>query len=129
MELFLDCSPARRPQCDNAIKWSEDYAREQLGTNMFFGVRKKAQKIDKIIEALTDYESVRTHERQIRHDEAKKIGLKVILLEDDDKLQDIVLTIHHCFMHTLSNTPAFKIIENHNGAAFVKQQIQVAIPG
>lgn len=92
-------------------------------------MRNKAKKIDKIIAALTDYESVRTHERQIRHDEAKKIGLKVILLEDDDKLQDIVLTVHHCFMHTLSNTPAFKIIENHNGAAFVKQQIHVPMPG
>jgi polysaccharide deacetylase 2 family uncharacterized protein YibQ len=27
-------------------------------------------------------------------------------------------------MNALMNTPAFKIIENHNGAAFVKQQQQ-----
>ena len=51
------------------------------------------------------------------------MGLKVSLIEDDQNLQDVVLTVHHCFMHTLMNTPSFKIIENHKGSAFVKQQV------
>lgn len=94
---------------------------------MFYREKSKSKTtIDGIISALTDYDSVKTHERQINYQEARKIGLKVELLEDDQKLQDLVLTVHHCYMHTLSNTAAFKIIENHNGAAFVKQQ---AMPG
>jgi hypothetical protein len=48
------------------------------------------------------------------------MGLKIFDLEDDGRLQDAVLTVHHAFMVTLSNTPAAKIVENHNGAAFVK---------
>jgi hypothetical protein len=30
-------------------------------------------------------------------------------------------------MNALMNTPAFKIIENHNGAAFIKQQQHVVV--
>ena len=40
-------------------------------------------------------------------------------LEDDSALQDLVLTVHHAYMHTFSTTPAIKIIENHNGKAMV----------
>ena len=123
--ILSQYTPAFLGQCKNALKWSEDYAREQLASNMFHGVRKKNDKIYQVIAALTDYDSVRTHERQIRYDEARNIGLKVNLLEDDQEIQDLVLTVHHCFMHTLSNTAAFKIIENHLGAAFVKQQLQI----
>jgi hypothetical protein len=38
------------------------------------------------------------------------------------ELQDLVLTVHHCYMLTLSNTLALKLIENHLGRATVKQQ-------
>jgi len=115
-------TPTFLGHCKNAIDWSEEFARQQLGSNMFFGDREKKGKIDTIITALTDYDSVKTHERQINHEEARRIGLKIKLLEDDQGLQDLVLTVHHCYTHTLSNTAAFKIIENHNGAAFIKQQ-------
>ena len=53
------------------------------------------------------------------------MGLNVIALEDDPSLQDLVLTIHHCYMHTLANTGAFKIIENQDGKAMVRQQLSV----
>jgi len=120
-------TPTFLGHCENAIEWSEHFTREQLSTNMFFGGRNKDKKIDNIIKYLTEYEEVKTHDRQIRHDEAKKIGLKIKLLEEDDELQDLILTVHHCYTHTLSNTNAFKIIENHLGAAFVKQQAQARV--
>jgi hypothetical protein len=40
-------------------------------------------------------------------------------LEDDPKLQDLVLTIHHSYMHTFASSAAIKIIENQNGNAIV----------
>ncbi len=48
------------------------------------------------------------------------MGLDVSLIEDDQDLQELVLTVHHCFIHTLTNTMAGKIIENHLGNAVVK---------
>lgn len=111
--------------CENAIKWSEAFTRAQLSGNMFKGRKNAKASIDQIMRALTEYDEVKLHERQIGYQEAREIGLKIGLLEDNQELQDLVLTVHHCFVHTLSNTTAFKIIENQEGSAFVKHQ-QVA---
>jgi hypothetical protein len=48
------------------------------------------------------------------------MGLRMERLEQDQELQALFLTVHHCYMHSIMNTPAFKMIENHNGIAFVK---------
>jgi hypothetical protein len=47
-------------------------------------------------------------------------GLKVEMLEDKQSLQDAVLSLHHACMLTMSQTGAFKIIENQKGAAFIQ---------
>ena len=56
------------------------------------------------------------------------IGLKIEKLEDDQTLQDLVLSVHHSCMHTLSNTPSIKIIENQNGIAFIQIAQMMPIP-
>ena len=48
------------------------------------------------------------------------MGLNVSSLESDHELQDAALSLHHACMLTFSETPAIKIIENHNGVAFIK---------
>ena len=80
------------------------------------------QKAKAIVRKLSSSTRNRTHNRHIHFDECQQIGLDVELIENDQELQELVLTVHHCFMHTLMNTDAFKIIENHLGAAFVKRQ-------
>ncbi len=119
--ILAQYTPTFIGACENAIKWSEEFARIQLADNMFVNDRSKKAKIDRVINALTAYDEVKLHERQIGYREARAIGLKIHLLEDHQQLQDAVITAHHCFVHTLSNTSAFKIIENNSGAAFVKQ--------
>lgn len=123
--ILSQYTPTFLGNCQNAINWSEKFARSQLADNMFWRKRGAAAKIDRIIAALTEYDEVQLHERQIGYHEARDIGLNIQLLEDDQELQDLVLTVHHCYVHTLSNTSAFKIIENHQGAAFMKQQATV----
>lgn len=59
------------------------------------------------------------HSRHISDEKAKELGFKISNLEDNDAFQDAVLSIHHCYMHTFSNSSAVKIIENHNGIATV----------
>jgi hypothetical protein len=41
--------------------------------------------------------------------------------------QDLVLSIHHCYMNSLMNTSAYKMIENHLGIAMVKNVQQQMI--
>lgn len=120
--ILAQYSPTFLGTCENAVKWSETFARQQLQENMFYRQRDAKKKVDKVIHALTDYGEVQLHERQIGYKEARKIGLKIRSLERVQPLQDTVLTVHHCYVHTLSNTPAFKIIENQKDASFIKMQ-------
>jgi len=50
-------------------------------------------------------------------------------LEDDQALQEAVLSIHHALVHTLSATAAYKIIENHEGVAFIQIAQRVIVQG
>ena len=43
--------------------------------------------------------------------------------------QDLILTVHHCYMNLLMNTPAFKVIENHMGVGMNKAQLMQNAPG
>lgn len=96
--------------CENAILWSKEIVKEWLMDNMH---PNNENVCEKIVNKLSDHKEMRTHSRHISLKEAKKIDLKVEPLEKDQKIQDIVLTIHHTYMHTLSSTPIIKITENH----------------
>lgn len=118
-------------QCKNSIAWSNRFVREQLAAVMFEGDIGARAKAREIVRRLTDYRGNKSHDRHINYEECRSMGLRVLRLEDDGALQDLVLTVHHCFMHTFANTLAFKVIENQKGAATVKAQqpaLQV-VPG
>jgi len=116
--------PTFLSQCENGIKWSNKFVQEQLEKVMFAGDKDAKSKAKKITKKLSSYRENKSHNRHIHLEESVKIGLKIIRIENDPKLQDLVLTVHHCFMHSLMNTQAYKMIENHNGVALVKQQAQ-----
>ena len=119
--------PTFLSQCENAIEWSNAFVEEQLATIMFKGQADAPAKAKKAVKHLTDYTGNKSHARHIHVDECEKI-LNVKRIESDPKLQDILLTVHHCYMHALMNTNSFKMIENHLGAAFVKQAATVVMP-
>ena len=108
--------PTFLTECQNAIRLSEEFVRNNLRTVMFAGSSKPSKKAKKVVDYLTAYKERKSHSRHINIDECKKIGLTIEDLEADQQLQDLVLTIHHCYMHTLANNPVIKMIENHLGA-------------
>jgi len=109
-------------RCENAIKWSNEFVEQQLQKVMFASHPRRKTLPRAIVKQLSHYDTNRTHERHIHMEECIEMGLNVKSLESpgEEPLQDSILTIHHCFIHSVMNTNAFKIIENHNGAAFVK---------
>nr|VFK53428.1 MAG: Serine dehydrogenase proteinase [Candidatus Kentron sp. TUN]VFK54630.1 MAG: Serine dehydrogenase proteinase [Candidatus Kentron sp. TUN] len=111
-------------QCEDAIKWTEEFVTNELKNNMLSIDSDKERKAKEIAKMLMDKKNNKSHGRHLHLDKLKKAGLIVEQLEDDDNLQDLVLTVHHCYMHTLMNTTAIKIIENHNGVALAKTTIQ-----
>ena len=114
-------------ECENAIKWSNEFVLEQLKRTMFGRDPKAAEKAAKIVRALTAYRVNKGHDRHIHFEDCQRMGLKVEKIETDPEFQDLLLTVHHCYMHALMNTPSFKIIENHKGIAFVKQDLQAIV--
>jgi hypothetical protein len=119
--------PTFLTECENAIALSEEFVLKNLKNVMFKGDKKATSKAKKIVSYLTAYKERKTHGRHINIDECKSIGLKIEDLESEQKLQDLVLTIHHCYMHTLANTQTFKIIENHQGATMARIQALVQV--
>lgn len=44
--------------------------------------------------------------------------------EDCQDFQDCVLTLHHAYMHTFSNSNAIKIVENRKGIAMINNLVK-----
>lgn len=109
--------PTFLSSCKHAIDMSVQLAQNWLNDNMF---ETDNSKTSKVIEHFSSHDNSKTHARHISIQTCKDMGLKVFDLESDNKLQDLILTTHHAFMHTFSNSGALKIIENHNGVAYIE---------
>ncbi|EHR0219594.1 serine protease [Clostridium perfringens] len=103
--------PAYILECENAIKLSTELVTEWLKSGMFSDY--SYENIDKIVLSLNEHENSKTHSRHYDINFCKNLGLKITDLESDVKLQDLVLSLHHVYTHTFSNTPAIKIIESN----------------
>lgn len=119
--------PAFVGECEKAITWSEEMVRDWLSSGMFLGKNTAARKnkIEKIVKELSDHALSKSHARHLSYSKCKQLGLKVVRIENDQALQDAILSTHHAFIHTLSSTQAFKIIENHLGRAYIQVQAQI----
>lgn len=105
--------------CQRAVKWAHQITKEWLETGMFEGEQDAANMASVIAEKLSDTEATFNHARHIHLEQLEEMGLKIERLEADPDLQDLVLTMHHAFMHTFASTAAVKIIENQKGVASV----------
>ena len=118
--------PSLIETCKKIIKWSKDLALEYLSNSMF---REDLQKdkenaqetINNIIYLLTNQKLTKSHSRHIPTSVCRNSGLKVDYMEDDQDLQDIILSIHHASTLSIMNTPTVKIIENQNGQSYISK--------
>jgi len=106
--------------CQKAIEWAQTIVNTWLTTGMLNGVHNSSEIAKNIVEGLSSHDATYNHARHIHIEELEGLGLKITRLEDDPKLQDLVLTVHHAFMHTFSMTRAIKIVENHMGVGVVR---------
>jgi Periplasmic serine proteases (ClpP class) len=118
--IIAKYNPTLIGECEKAIDWSEKMVKDWLDRNMLSAEADKANIIQTIIKELGDHALNKSHARHLSIQKCKDIGLKIVDLESDHDLQDLVLSVHHICIHTLSATNAFKIIENQNGIAFIQ---------
>ena len=119
--------PAFVGECEKAIQWTNEMVTKWLQTGMFKDLdtdtRKDRSKA--VVDELADHTRSKSHARHLSFKRCKEIGLEVRRLEDNKKLRDAILSVHHTCIHTLTATQAFKIIENHEGKAYIQLANQV----
>jgi ATP-dependent protease ClpP protease subunit len=103
--------------CKNSIEWSEKLVGEWLSKNMCKGDEKLSKKV---LKEFGDHKENKSHARHISTERCKEIGLNILDMESDPDLQDLILTIHHSYMHTFSHSTATKIVENQLGIAYIE---------
>lgn len=107
-------------QAIDAIDLSDNLIGEWLGTCMYDKNNSDDMNIIKnICKNLNEHNNSKNHGRHFDYQFCKNIGLKIVEMENDSKLQDAILSMHHAFMLTLSGSDVVKIIENQNGKAYV----------
>ncbi len=128
LPMLSQYGPALLKQCENALALSEDLVTEWLARWMFKGVPDAQGRARSIANQLRDHGNFKSHGRHITRDRAEAMGLKVVPLEGDQAFQDLALSVFHATTHTFGATPCVKIIENHEGKAFVKLQQAIQVP-
>lgn len=126
LPILQQYAPALLELCETAEEQSRKLVSKWVATWMLPGDAKRAEAIASFF---ASYELHQSHGMGIDREAARSQGVVVRDLEDDQKLQDRVLSVHHATMHTF-NGAAVKIVENHLGKAYVKiqQSMQVQMP-
>lgn len=114
-------------ECENAERLAKRLVAEWLERFMFSGHEDPARDAEDVASWFADYYTHQSHGLGIDRDAARDQGVVIDDLEDDQTLQDLVLSVFHATMHTFGG-PAAKIVENNLGRAFVKIQQQIAVP-
>lgn len=118
--IIAKYAPTLIGECDKAIKWGNEMVKDWLMTGMFAGETDPEVKAERVISELGDHALTKSHARHISLKRAQDIGLKVSALEANQNVQDAVLSVHHAYIQTLGVSSVAKIIENHNGIAFIQ---------
>lgn len=110
--------------CINGLKLSSEIVGKWLETGMFIRNKSKKQIAEKILGELNNHQKQKSHGRHIMKTACKDMGLKIIDLENDPKLQDAVLSVHHAFMIDFSErNNTVKIVENQLGVRMIFNHI------
>ena len=122
-DMLRQYGPDLLVEADNASALSASVVRDWLSRYMFSsfpGIRKEA-KSEALANYLTNHATHLTHSRGVFRGELRDFDPQLCLtdLENDQQLQDLVLTIYHATMHTFGYTDAAKIVENHQGQGYI----------
>lgn len=107
--------PGTLAECNEAIELSKSLAKEWAEKYMHDNKKDAANISEELAEFLSDRRAFKSHSRRIDRTQAEEHGFKIQELEQDDRLQDLVLSIFHSTMLAHENTELIKIIENQNG--------------
>lgn len=123
LSILSQYGPDLLVQCESALALSKELVKTWLKSYMFKEEKDTgSSKAEEISDWLAGHKNFKSHARHIPRTEVEKQGMAVYHLEEKQELQDLVLSVFHSTTQTFIGTPAVKIVENHNGRAFIKIQ-------
>lgn len=121
-QILAKYPPTFYGMCEKSIQLSKKYVNEWLKRGMLKNNSEKD--VNDTVEFLSDYYKNLNHNTRFYIDELKeKTKLNVKSLESDSELQDLVLSVYHCYVLMANSTSVSKIIENHNGKKYIRNII------
>ncbi len=121
--ILAQYKPTFIGECQNAIDLAEEMVKQWLKSGMFANDKDSEMKSNNVVQSLASHADTKQHDRHLSADECTSFGMVIEMLEEDQDLQDAVLSVHHACMHTLAATPTLKIIENQSGVSFNVQGV------
>ncbi len=106
--------------CQNASLLSRELAEAWLKKFMFAGEKEAAEHAALVANWLSEHSNFKSHGLTISRSELIEKGLRITNLEDDDDLQDLVLSVFHATSYLFNALAIAKNIENHNGFCYMK---------
>jgi len=119
--ILKQYGPDMLQKCKNASILSKTLVAGWLEQYMFKDDANAKKKAKKIAGWISSHKSFKTHGRHLSRDYLRSKGFKIIDLESDPEIQDLVLSVFHATTATFDGTSAVKLVENHMGKMFVKQ--------
>ena len=123
-------------EADKALAYSKELVVNWLYKRMLKNISDNEGRIEKAnkIAAFFNAEDtpvhgqIHVHGQRIGAAKLKELGLKVELLEDEQDLQNDVLTAYHLMTLIFETTASLKFIASDRGKMWVKQQQQILVP-
>lgn len=110
-------------ECEKGMELSKEIAKQGLSNVMFRNDDnadgKKEERIQNIVDYLSDHGETKEHSRHIPAKKAQEMHLNVEMIESDQKMQEKVLSVHHAYVCTFQRTDAVKIVENQDGKCYI----------
>ena len=131
LPLLRTLGPGLLSICETAQKRTVDFVARELEQHMMRRKRKKVQYAREAADWFADHKYFMSHGRNVTRDDARAQRIAVVDLEDDNVLQDLVLSVSHTAQMTFRGTPCAKLIENQHGRTWLLmegQQIMLGQP-
>lgn len=111
--IISKLNPTFLTLCQQADELSKNLADDILSYSAYTdGVREKIKGV------FVNNDDSKVHSRHIDIERCKEAGLNIEDLESDQRIQDLVLSIHHCCMILGEASNVVKIVENNIGGEY-----------
>lgn len=118
--ILQSMGPALVTEANAALEFSKNAVASWLEKYMFRGRSRAAKKARDVAEFLNDRKENLDHGKRIDRELARSKGLVIENLEDDQALQEAVLTAYHLATIIFERTPFTKIMATHHNQMWLK---------